>query len=53
MRVAFRNRPDGSRVLGIGFSDLEQLQTALQRIETLIGQVRETAGPRARDGASD
>ena len=53
MRVAFRNRPDGSRVLGIGFNDLEQLQTALQRIETLIGQVRETAGPRARDGASD
>ena len=52
LRVAFRNRADGSRVLGIGFSDLEQLQTALQRIETLIGQVRETAGPRARDGES-
>ena len=52
LRVAFRNRADGSRVLGIGFNDLEQLQTALKRIETLIGQVRETAGPRTRDDES-
>lgn len=49
LRVAFRNRPDGSRVLGVAFDDLEQLQTALQRIEALIGQVRETAGPRVRN----
>ena len=51
MRVAFRNRPDGSRVLGIGFSDLEQLQTALQRIEALIGassRDRGAAGSRQR-----
>ncbi len=48
LRVAFRNRADGSRVLGVRFDDLEQLQVALRRLESLIGQVRETAGPRVK-----
>ncbi len=49
LRVGIRTLKDGSHTLGIGFSDLEQLQAALKKIESLIGQVRETAGPRARD----
>ena len=49
LRVAFRHRADGSRVLGVRFDDLEQLQEALRRIESLIGQVRETAGPRVKN----
>jgi hypothetical protein len=35
--------------LHIGFGDLEQLQDSLQRIQQLIGQIRDAAGPRARD----
>lgn len=48
-KIAIRTRKDGSRKLDICFDDLEQLQAALRKIETLIGQVRETAGPRVRD----
>jgi len=33
--------------LGIRFDNLEQLQEALLKVEKLVGQVRETAGPRA------
>ncbi|MGI9248676.1 MAG: ParB/RepB/Spo0J family partition protein [Woeseiaceae bacterium] len=49
LRVGIRNRADGSHTLNIGFKDLEQLQSALRKIETLLGQLRETAGPRNRD----
>lgn len=48
-RVGIRTRRGGGHTLGVGFSDLEQLQDALRKIETLIGQVRQTAGPRTRD----
>jgi ParB family chromosome partitioning protein len=50
LRVSIGNRPDGSHTLNIGFKDLEQLQAALRKIESLVGQVRDTAGPRSRDG---
>jgi ParB family chromosome partitioning protein len=50
LRVGIRNKPDGSHTLNIGFKDLEQLQAALRKIESLVGQVRDTAGPRSRDG---
>lgn len=46
--VAIRKRKDGGRTIGIDFDDLEQLETALQKIQGLIRQVRETAGPRVR-----
>lgn len=49
LRVGFRNRADGSHALNIGFKDLEQLQAALRKIESLVGQLRDTAGPRSRD----
>jgi ParB family chromosome partitioning protein len=48
-RVGIRPRRDGGHTLGVSFTDLEQLQAALRKIESLIGQLRETAGPRARD----
>lgn len=47
--VSIRPSPNGGRRLSIEFDDLEQLQTGLRRVETLIGQVRATAGPRARN----
>lgn len=49
LQVAFRERRDGKRVLDVQFADLGELQEALKRIEALIGQLRETAGPRARE----
>lgn len=48
-RVTIRTQKDGNRKLDIDFADLEQLQTALQKIEALIDQVRTTAGPRVRE----
>lgn len=49
LRVGFRNRADGSHTLNINFKDLRQLQIALRKIESLVGQIRETAGPRIRN----
>jgi len=48
LRVGFRHRADGSHILNINFNDLEQLQAALRKIESLVGQIRDTAGPRSR-----
>ncbi len=39
----------GGYALNIGFGDLPQLEQALGRVLDLIGRVRETAGPRARE----
>src|SRR5690606_4647067 len=49
-KFAIRPDKDGRYTLQIGFEDLAQLQEALSRVQELIGQIREAAGPRARDG---
>ena len=48
-KFAIRPGKDGTYTLHVEFADLAQLQSALRRIDELIGRVRETAGPRARD----
>ncbi|MEX2125688.1 MAG: ParB/RepB/Spo0J family partition protein [Woeseia sp.] len=48
-KITIRPGNDGHYRLQIEFDDLAELQTALRRIEELIGQVRNTAGPRMRD----
>jgi ParB family transcriptional regulator, chromosome partitioning protein len=52
-RISIRPSKDGSYSLNIAFADLGQLQQALERLQELIGLVRETAGPRARDATRD
>ncbi len=47
-KFAIRSGKDGSYTLHFGFDDLAQLQGSLQRIQELIGRIRDTAGPRAR-----
>jgi hypothetical protein len=44
---AIRGDKNGGYTLQVGFGDLEQLLDRLQRIQQLIGMIRETAGPRA------
>jgi ParB family transcriptional regulator, chromosome partitioning protein len=48
-KLTIRPTKEGNYSLHIGFGDLEQLQDSLQRIQQLIGQIRDAAGPRARD----
>ena len=48
-KVAIRIRKNGGRRLDIDFTDLQQLQGALRKIEELIEQLRTTAGPRVRN----
>lgn len=48
-RVTIRPGKDCNYSLHLGFGDLAQLQDALQRIQELVRQIRDTAGPRARD----
>lgn len=48
-RFAIRTGKDGNYALQVEFADLAQLQDALQRIQELVGQIRDAAGPRARD----
>lgn len=48
-KITIRPGNDGHYRLQIEFDDLAELQAALRRIEELIGQVRNTAGPRMRD----
>ena len=47
-RVAIRTAGNGDYVMQISFEDLAKLETTLQRLRELVGQIRETAGPRAR-----
>jgi ParB family transcriptional regulator, chromosome partitioning protein len=47
-RFAIRRGKDGY-TLQLGFSDLGHLQDVLLRVQQLLGQVRDTAGPRTRD----
>jgi ParB family chromosome partitioning protein len=50
----FRIRPDkdGNYTLQVGFRELTQLQDSLYRLQDLIGRIRDTAGPRARDAGA-
>ena len=49
----FNIRParDGSYSLNFAFNDLAQLEESLGRLLNLLGQIRETAGPRVRESA--
>jgi ParB family chromosome partitioning protein len=54
--ISIRPGASGSYVLKIGFANLGNLETTLQRLQDLIGQIRATTGPRAREtkpGAKD
>jgi ParB family chromosome partitioning protein len=51
--VAIRPGPNGDYVLQLAFTDLARLETSLQRLQDLVRQIRQTAGPRARDAARD
>jgi ParB family chromosome partitioning protein len=48
-KLAIRTGKHGGYTLNVAFGDLAQLQDALQRIQDLIGRVRNAAGPRVRD----
>jgi len=39
-------------VLKIGFANLAKLEVTLERLQELVAQIRETAGPRARETTS-
>ncbi len=52
-QVSIRPGPSGEFVLQLGFADLAKLETSLQRLTDLVRQIREAAGPRARDAARD
>jgi hypothetical protein len=39
--------------LQLAFTDLARLETSLQRLQDLVRQIRQAAGPRARDAARD
>ena len=48
-KISIRPGPDGEYSLRIGFRDLARLHEALRRLEELVGGIRDTAGPRARE----
>jgi ParB family transcriptional regulator, chromosome partitioning protein len=48
-KFSIRRGKDGGYSLNIGFGDLLQLRDALHKIQELMEQVRDTAGPRVRD----
>ncbi len=48
-KVSIRQAMNGDYSLRIGFRDLTRLHEALQRMEELVGHIRNTAGPRARE----
>jgi ParB family chromosome partitioning protein len=47
--ISIRPGGSGNYVLKIGFANLGKLETTLQRLQDLIGQIRATTGPRARE----
>src|SRR5262245_15534992 len=51
--VTIRPGPKGGYVLQLGFADLANLDSSLQRLHDLVRQVRAAAGPRAREAARD
>ncbi len=50
--VAIRPGPNGDYVLELGFADLAKLEAIMARLQELVRQIRDTAGPRTRDTAS-
>jgi ParB family chromosome partitioning protein len=48
-KVSIRPGAKGGYALKIEFANLGQLDAALQQLQDLIGKIRETAGPRARE----
>jgi ParB family chromosome partitioning protein len=52
-KVSIRPAPNGGHVLQLGFADLANLDSSLQRLHELVQQVRSAAGPRAREAARD
>jgi ParB family chromosome partitioning protein len=50
-RISIRSAANGDYVLQIGFGDLVKLEATLQRLQALVAQIRETAGPRIRETA--
>ena len=51
-KISIRPGTNGDYVLQIGFGDLAKLEATLQRLQELVGQIRETAGPRVGETAS-
>ncbi|HEX7719796.1 MAG TPA: ParB/RepB/Spo0J family partition protein [Woeseiaceae bacterium] len=52
-KISIRQATNGEYSLRIGFRDLTRLHEALQRMEELVGRIRNTAGPRAREARDD
>jgi ParB family chromosome partitioning protein len=50
-KFAIRRARDGGYSLNFAFSDLEKLEGSLRRLLDLLGQVRQTAGPRVRESS--
>lgn len=48
-KLSIRPTRDGSYALRVDFGDLPQLQQALEKIQGLVAQVRDAAGPRVRE----
>jgi ParB family chromosome partitioning protein len=51
-RVSIRSSAAGDFVLQIAFDDVAKLEKTLQRLQELVAQIHETAGPRVRETAS-
>lgn len=47
-KLTIRPAKDGGYTLSVGFADLTELHDTLDRIQQLVGLVRDAAGPRAR-----
>lgn len=52
-KISIRRAANGEYSLRIGFRDLTRLHEALQHMEELVGSIRNTAGPRARETGDD
>ncbi|RPI62516.1 MAG: hypothetical protein EHM50_03825, partial [Lysobacterales bacterium] len=52
-QVSIHPGPNGDFVLQLGFADLANLETSLQKLQVLVRQIRTAAGPRARDAGRD
>jgi ParB family chromosome partitioning protein len=52
-KVAIRPGQNGDYVLHLPFGDLAKLEASLQKLQELVQQIRQAAGPRAREGAPD
>jgi ParB family transcriptional regulator, chromosome partitioning protein len=48
-KISIRPGANGDYVLQLGFADLAKLESSLQRLQELVRQIREVAGPRVRE----